>query len=54
MAIVAILATPKKGEMKRLYRPMRDPWLVPIEAIDFWTIFLLVLGFLVYIAWRYV
>jgi hypothetical protein len=41
--------------MKRLYRPFRDDhYLVPIEAIDFWTIFFLVLGFLIYIAWRYV
>jgi hypothetical protein len=27
---------------------------VPIEAIDFWVIFLFIVGFLVYLAWRYV
>lgn len=40
--------------MKRLYRPMRDPYLVPIEAIDFWIIFLFVIGLLCYFTWRYV
>jgi hypothetical protein len=41
--------------MKRHYRPFRDDhYLVPIEAIDFWLIFLFVVGLLVYIAWRYV
>ena len=27
---------------------------IPIEAIDFWTTFLLAVGILVYLAWRYV
>ena len=41
--------------MKRHYRPFRDDhYLVPIEVIDIWTIMFLVLGFLIYIAWRYV
>jgi hypothetical protein len=40
--------------MKRHYRPYRDDYQVPIEAIDFWIIFLFVVGLLVYIAWRYV
>jgi hypothetical protein len=40
--------------MKRVYRPYRDPYLMPIEAIDFAIIFLFVVGLLVYLAWRYV
>jgi hypothetical protein len=40
--------------MKRHYRPFRDDhYLVPIEVIDFWIIFLFVVGLLCYLAWRY-
>ena len=46
------LPLPRSEEMKRLYRPYRDDWWW-MDATDFWMTFFLVLGFFIYLAWRY-
>jgi hypothetical protein len=38
---------------KRIYRPLRDPYIVPVETIDLWIIFVGAFALLVYLAWRY-
>jgi hypothetical protein len=38
--------------MKRIYRPFHHR-LLPLDVIDFWQIFILVIGLLIYVAWRW-
>jgi hypothetical protein len=40
--------------MKRIYRQYREPYRLPLDAIDFWMILLLTVALLIYIALRYV